>query len=257
MNDDHLKAFMAATKTADNACRELVRDELRQLLALAEQSQAIAGANLNRAYQDLQQARKPIAALEAEIAEAETEAEEWAKAHVSDELGARVAAHVWQQQFADELTRLRDKLSGVQISIAPFETEHAAAKREFREAAGEVELLRTNLIDPFIGYGQSTEAYKLYRCQYGSVVRVLEMTNEANFEWASAVNFLRELAELAGFDLVENSERLTKAAHDELLRDYRAKHANDDRPEVKIGEAGNRGSPGHRRLQMADRETPP
>ena len=70
MNQHLKKFFMQATMQADTACRAMVRDEIRQLIALAEQDQAIAGAKLNDAYQELQQARKPVTELETEIASA-------------------------------------------------------------------------------------------------------------------------------------------------------------------------------------------
>ena len=161
------------------------------------------------------------------------EAEQWTLRQTGT-LGEQVAAGVWQKEWATKISELRDELARVQNSIYPYAQAHTIAKRKFSEATDKIELLTVNLADPYIGYGPQTEAYKTYRCSYGSVIRVLTMQNELAFEWGSAVSFLHELAALAGFDLEPNAERLSKAANDELLKDYRAKHSLSDASEGKI-----------------------
>ena len=104
--NEHLKAFMTATTQAENACKELIKAELKENLAQAEAVRDKAVIRLREAYEALQNAKQPIADLDKEIAEAENSAQEWAEARTSDELGARVAARTWQSQWSEELIRL-------------------------------------------------------------------------------------------------------------------------------------------------------
>ena len=225
--NEALRKFMNATAQADEAVKELIRVELREMIADAERKRDDAAARVKKSYDALQEARKPIDELECEIQTAENNAAEWLERKTGADLGYRVEAPVWQERWAEEIARLRDKHTEISIQVSPCEKEHAAAKREYAEAARYVEELQVNLMEPYIAHGQDMEAYRLYRQGYGSIARILLFTDERHPEWEPALEWLRNLADLAGFDLVPNGDRKTKAAADAMLREYREKHTTE------------------------------
>lgn len=220
MNDDAEKKFFEATAIADGCIQELIRRELQREIPFAEQDVAIQAMRLKTAYEALQKAREPITDLEREITEAETEQAEWESRKTSDQIGDRVAYRGWHDHWAEEIRDLRNRLTALRQSIGPLESEHAKQAKSLAEAENKLAGLKANIMYPLAELGQQTEAYQIFRCSYGSIVRVLTMANESHWEWPRAIQWLHGLCDLLGYDLTPNTDRKTKQQNDDLMRHY-------------------------------------
>lgn len=226
--NNHLQQFMQAVQQQDEAIKELIRAELRDQLTQAEHDRDLQAENLKQAYDALQQARKPVETLEAEISFAEANAETWIRRETGEDIGYRVEAPVWQSRWADEISKLRDKLIKLQADVRPFEQEYSKQKQSLETAEQLVTGLTENLRIPYYALGQKTEAYQLYRCNYGSVVRVLTMTDDHHPEWDTAMQWFQTLADLLGFDLIDNGPAKRQRANDAMWHEFRERTANNE-----------------------------
>jgi phosphatidylserine/phosphatidylglycerophosphate/cardiolipin synthase-like enzyme len=112
----------------------MINSELKQRIILAEQDEAIQADRVRKAYEELQEQRKPVTELESEITFAEANAETWLRRETGDDYGYRVEAPIWRGRHLEEIAKLRDKLTALQTEIRPFEQEHVKQRNSLAKA---------------------------------------------------------------------------------------------------------------------------
>ena len=206
-----LGRLASALTSVNQQIRAMIRDELKEMITEAEDTEAKAAQRLRDASGALKGPQDAIRDIEGEIARANAELSQWRGKLDSEDIGERVAARNWIGEWEAEVASLAQKKTRLDNDMMPLVNEHAEAKKELGQATAELSLLRTNIAEPYYYRGQEAKAY-LFRIRYG-LADILMTGNRAHPEWGKAIEQLEFLCIRTGYrtdKLPKESEAIKK-----------------------------------------------
>lgn len=195
---DHLAAFFDADRALKDAVGQLIADELLSRVPEYEAWLDAAAVNVEAAWNARQGPEGIAAGLDADIARGEAQHAEWTAKLASPDISERVNARAYALSWETELGLLREKRQQAQLDLLPYAGAHREAKEELARATAETETLRANVAVPFLGLGQRTFAYHVFRQQLGGVAAVL-LGDPGAGEFDAAMGFMDELCLSSGY----------------------------------------------------------
>jgi hypothetical protein len=201
--EDHLAEFAKAAAEVDKWSRQLIVDELAELMPGLEAAEETAAGRLRDALEALKAPESAIADLDAEIGRAESELASWRKQLEDGDVAARVTARTWISEWEVERDALTQRRDYAQAEMLPLVDARNRARADLELAAGAKTGLAFAMCIPFESpVGQATQAYVGYR--QVRLNHVLLLGDRAHPEYDAAVAELDEVAAWAGFSLVED-----------------------------------------------------
>jgi hypothetical protein len=212
-NPEHMEALTAATNAVDDAVKVLITDELSELRPGLEEAAEVAAERLREATSALMLSQQQLADIDDEIASAEASRADWAAQ--LDDLSAekRVTARHWLTVWDAELDSLRGKRSQVSEALQPVIDERSKARDALAEAQDGLAWFGLNLLAPYTGMGQLTEAYRLWRVGIGHLTPVLLAGDDSHPEWDAALEVLATCCLTSGYrtdDLPQEAEAIRR-----------------------------------------------
>jgi hypothetical protein len=190
--EDHLAELAKASAEVDKWSRQLIVDELAELMPGLEAAEESAAARLRDALEALKAPGAAIADLDAAIGRAETELASWRDQLEGGDVAARVDARRWIAEWETERDTLTARRDYAAAEMLPLADVRNRARADLELAQGAKTGLAFSMCIPFESpVGQATRAYIGYR--QPRLAYVLLKGDSADPEWECAVAELREL----------------------------------------------------------------
>jgi hypothetical protein len=212
---EKLGAMFDALSLADECVRHMVLDELRatklpELIAAEER----AAADFRDALGELEQPAAALAALEGDIAKAETECQQLSSQLASESISARIAARAAYQEWDAELTALTGKREAMERDIMPLRQARDEAQNHLYWASRDREGIEFNISDPryaYVGHGPETDAFKWWLTYFAARTLQFGQRDDPGIESGRlherAIDFLEFLCVRTGYRTDKLSQR--------------------------------------------------
>ena len=222
-SEEHTVKAMETWLAHEEAVRECIRDELRELIPECESSLADAAARKHEAWEEMQLPLKVLNEAKAELADAEKALAEWhAKrdSRISDE---RVQARMMIASWSPEVDLLHSRVDQLQTAYGVFKAKYDEASADYGVKENRVMMLTAAIeINPFFAEGQDTPSYRLWREFCWKSKMVLIDNDRKHPEWGAFVRGMDDVSHRAGYSTRGMEERVQRDAQQNTRRFFPA-----------------------------------
>lgn len=214
-NPEHTDAVMQALADFDKATRACIADELTEQIPAYEAKVDAAAENLRNAVAALEIPQREILEIEAELSEARTQELYWRQHGNSKNHHDRVESAVWADGYSVECVKITHRLEQAQDAVKPFKAAVDEARKNLANAQDALSGIKLNAEpeNAYMGYGQFTESYKLYRRHsWALTVEQIAVGESYNSERDAFFEGLDMIAESSGYRTDDLQERLRQSA---------------------------------------------
>jgi hypothetical protein len=197
--DEYLARWLEASAAADKWHRWANAAKVAQAIPALEESQEKAAQVMNDAWTAKKGPEQALAALDAEIADAEADRTRWEAKHTDYSL-SREERGVARFQLAEaeaDIARLTKRREFAEAGLLPLRANWVKAKAAYEQATGAAKGREMNA-DPELAYygaGQEADTYPL---RFGlALERILR--DSGHYEHAAAIKHMLHLCRVSGF----------------------------------------------------------
>ncbi len=196
-----------------------IREEYEPLEPLLDAEIAEKTGKLAEAQQPVDDMQRQLGELEKQCAEVEAQCSGWQARTTDTSAELRVEGHILWREWVSELARLEEKRDRLERDMQPLEAHRDKCAADRDAAVLSKAVFVGGLAFPFTSEkGQATTAYVQYRLPFlhGAVLR-----GPDDPEFQMGIVQLREMAKVAGFDLIRTpdsvrAEKFWHASYDAL-----------------------------------------
>jgi hypothetical protein len=231
--EQHLASLFAAMTEVDKWTRQVIIDDLTDLIGPLDEAEQEAAGRLQNAVAALEGPQENLASLDREMRTAQNRCNKFRDEVESGSVDRRARARWHLSEWQGELEKIRQKRQQVREDMIPLIAERDQAREDLKAIGESKAGLALNMADCYAGaVSMGTWSYETFRVQAGHLSPMLWAHDDTNPEWSRGVEWVLELCERAGVRTDGSTGMRRLASNAEQLANTLAELDKSGQPEV-------------------------